>query len=121
MEDAMTLTTSERMELQRQARASTGRADSARNDPDSEVQAADVIGLSLHVTPAYSSWLNQVELWFAKIERDVIARGVYTSVPGLTRTRMRDTRHSNTKPKPVKWKYFDASRPITLESIVTVH
>ena len=25
------------------------------------------------------SWLNQVELWFAKIERDLIARGVFTS------------------------------------------
>jgi transposase len=25
-----------------------------------------------HYTPAYSSWLNQVELCFAKIERDVI-------------------------------------------------
>ena len=33
----------------------------------------------MHVTPTYSSWLNQVELWFAKIERDVIARGVFTS------------------------------------------
>src|SRR5262249_27024188 len=35
----------------------------------------------LHFTPTYSSWLNQVELWFARIERDVIARGVLTSVP----------------------------------------
>src|SRR5205807_3606443 len=33
-----------------------------------------------HFTPTYSSWLNQVELWFAKIQRDVIARGVFTSV-----------------------------------------
>ena len=24
-----------------------------------------------HFTPTYSSWLNQVELWFAKIQRDV--------------------------------------------------
>src|SRR6516165_1704023 len=24
----------------------------------------------LHFTPTYSSWLNQVEVWFAKIERD---------------------------------------------------
>src|ERR1700758_1742998 len=36
--------------------------------------------VSFHFTPTYSSWLNQVELWFAKIERDVIARGVFTSV-----------------------------------------
>src|SRR5437764_5612067 len=34
----------------------------------------------LHFTPTYSSWLNQVELWFSKIERDVLARGIFTSV-----------------------------------------
>jgi len=27
--------------------------------------------------------LNQVELWFAKIQRDVITRGVFTSVADL--------------------------------------
>src|SRR5215831_6035645 len=37
----------------------------------------------MHYTPTYSSCLNQVELWFAKIERDVIARGVFTSVADL--------------------------------------
>ena len=37
----------------------------------------------IHFTPTYSSWLNQVELWFDKIERDVIARGVFTSIPDL--------------------------------------
>src|SRR5215831_12147810 len=47
----------------------------------------------LHFTPTYSSWLNQVELWFAKIERDVIARGVFTSVPDLRRKLMRYIRH----------------------------
>ena len=39
----------------------------------------------LHFTPTYSSWLNQVEIWFAKIERDVIARGVFSSVRDLSR------------------------------------
>jgi transposase len=29
----------------------------------------------LHYTATYSSRLNQVELWFSKIERDVTARG----------------------------------------------
>jgi DDE superfamily endonuclease len=29
----------------------------------------------IHYTPTYSSWLNQVEIWFSKIQRDVIARG----------------------------------------------
>jgi hypothetical protein len=32
-----------------------------------------------HFTPTYSSWLNHVELWFLKIEREGIARGVFTS------------------------------------------
>src|SRR5213596_2276460 len=75
----------------------------------------------LHFTPTYSSWLNQVELWFAKIERDVIARGVFTSVPDLKRKLMRYIRQYNQQAKPVKWKYFDPSRRITPASIVTVH
>ena len=75
----------------------------------------------IHFTPTYSSWLNQVELWFAKIERDVIARGVFTSVPDLKRKLMRYIRKYNEQPKPVKWKYFDPTRRITPESIVTVH
>jgi transposase len=75
----------------------------------------------MHFTPTYSSWLNQVELWFAKIERDVIARGVFTSVPDLKRKLMRYIRHYNKAPKTVKWKYFDPSRRIGPESVVTVH
>lgn len=75
----------------------------------------------LHFTPTRSSWLNQVELWFAKIERDVIARGVFTSVPDLKRKPLRYARQYNKQSKTVKWKYFDPSRRITPESIATVH
>ncbi len=75
----------------------------------------------LHFTPTYSSWLNQVELWFSKIERDVIARGVFTSVPDLKRKLMRYIRVYNKEPKTVKWKYFDPTRRITTQSVVTVH
>jgi transposase len=73
----------------------------------------------LHLSPTYSSWLDQVELWFAKIERDVIARGVFTSPSGLKRKLMRHIRQYNSQPKPVKWNCFDPSRRITPESIVT--
>jgi transposase len=38
-----------------------------------------------HFMPTYSSWLNQVEIWFSKVERDVIARGIFTSVKDLAR------------------------------------
>lgn len=75
----------------------------------------------MHFTPTYSSWLNQVELWFGKIERDVISRGVFTSLPDLKRKLMRYIRKYNEAPKPVKWKYFDTSKRITPDSIVTGH
>ena len=71
--------------------------------------------------PKHTSWLNQVELWFAKIERDVIARGVFTSVPDLRKKLMRYIRRYNLTPKTVKWKYFDPSRRTTPASAVTVH
>lgn len=77
--------------------------------------------VTLHFTPTYSSWLNQVELWFGKIERDVIARGVFTSVADLKRKLMRYIRQYNKNPKRVKWKYFDPTRRITPHSDVTGH
>ena len=75
----------------------------------------------LHFTPTYSSWLNQVELWFAKIERDVIARGVFTSVSDLRRKLMRYIRQYNKAPKTIKWRYCDPTRRLTPNSVVTVH
>ena len=76
----------------------------------------------LHFTPTYSSWLNQVELWFAKIERDVIARGIFTSLSDLKRKLMRYIRQYNEVPKTVKWKYFDPGRRIAPStSAVTAH
>ena len=77
--------------------------------------------LHLHYTPTYSSWLNQVELWFAKIERDVIARGVFTSLTDLKRKLMRYIRKHNDAPKPVKWVYRTPTHRITTDSRVTVH
>jgi len=66
----------------------------------------------LHFTPTYSSWLNQVELWFSKIERDLIYRGVFTSVKDLSRRIMTYIRKHNEDPQPIKWKYNDPSRRI---------
>src|SRR6218665_3972048 len=66
----------------------------------------------MHFTPTYSSWLNQVENWFSRIQRDVITRGVFTSVKDLGRKLMRYIREHNKNPKPIKWKYDDPSRRI---------
>lgn len=73
---------------------------------------ADHQKVQLHFTPTYSSWLNQVELWFSKIERDLINRGVFTSTTDLRRKLMRYIREHNKSAKPVKWKYADPSHRI---------
>jgi len=66
----------------------------------------------LHFTPTYSSWLNQIELWFGKIERDVIARGVFTSVKDLAKKLRRYINAYSANAKPIRWNYADPSRRI---------
>jgi transposase len=68
--------------------------------------------VQMHFTPTYSSWLNQVENWFSRIQRDVISRGIFTSVKDLSKKLMRYIRKHNEDPKPIKWKYDDPSRRI---------
>jgi transposase len=77
--------------------------------------------VQIHYTPTYSSWLNQVELWFNRIDREVIARGIFTSVADLKRKLMRYIRQYNKAPKPIKWIYRDPSHRITTNSTVTIH
>lgn len=67
----------------------------------------------LHFMPTYSSWLNQVEIWFSKIERDAIQRGVFTSVKDLPGKLMNYIWQYNKAPKPIKLKYTDPRRRIT--------
>jgi len=68
--------------------------------------------VTLHYTPTYSSWLNQVELWFSKVERDVIARGIFTSVTDLARKLRRYIAHYNKTATPFRWAYADPLRRI---------
>jgi transposase len=65
-----------------------------------------------HFTPTYSSWLNQVEIWFAKIERAVIARGVFTSVADLSRKLMKYIRAYAKTATPFSRRYRDVRRRI---------
>jgi transposase len=66
----------------------------------------------LHYTPTHSSWLNQVELWFAKIERECIARGIFTSTADLRRKLMAYIRAHNKHCHPFVWSYSDPTRRI---------
>ncbi|HYY72872.1 MAG TPA: IS630 family transposase, partial [Candidatus Bathyarchaeia archaeon] len=58
---------------------------------------------------------------FGKIERDVIARGVFTSVPDLRRKLLRYIRQYNKSPRTVKWKYANPSPHISTQSVGTGH
>jgi len=66
----------------------------------------------LHFTPTYSLWLNQVERWFATIERDLLVRGIFTSVPDLRLKILRCIRKYNDAATAIRWSYIDPSRRI---------
>jgi hypothetical protein len=51
----------------------------------------------------------------------MMARGVFTCVPDLKRKLMRHIRRYNKSPRPVKWKYADASRHIATQSVAKGH
>jgi transposase len=68
--------------------------------------------VQLHFTPTYSSWLNQVEIWFSRIEREVIARGVFRSVRDLGRKLIRYIRAYSKTARPFHWKYSNLRRRV---------
>lgn len=62
--------------------------------------------LHIHYTPTYSSWLNQVEIWFNILTRGVIAGGVWKSTRQLVDqiTEFIDT-YNRTSARPFEWIY----------------
>lgn len=78
--------------------------------------------VTIHYTPTYSSWLNQVEIWFAKIQRDLIDRGIFTSTSDLRRKLMSYIRLHNRECRPFRWTYRNTKRRIRVnEKPVTAH
>ena len=57
----------------------------------------------VHLTPTSSSWLNQVERFFAFVTDKKIRRGIYRSVQALRTDIMDFISHHNASPKPFKW------------------
>jgi transposase len=90
---------------------------SAHKTKDVERFLAEHPHVRFHFTPTYSSWLNQVELWFAKIQRDVIARGVFTSVADLGNKLRKYIRAYSKSAKPFRWTYTDPTRRIPANKI----
>jgi len=57
----------------------------------------------LHFIPTHSSWLNQVERFFAKITSQRIRRGVFRSLKELEHAIEDYLEHHNQNPKPFRW------------------
>jgi transposase len=57
----------------------------------------------VHFTPTSSSWINQIERWFAEITRKQIRRGTFRSVRDLVKTIHDYIRTYNKNPRPFHW------------------
>jgi putative transposase len=57
----------------------------------------------VHFTPTYSSWLNQVEIWFNRITQQAIRRGTFQSVKELVAKIDQFVRSSNAHAQPFVW------------------
>jgi transposase len=57
----------------------------------------------VHYTPTYSSWINQVERWFAYLTNDLLRRGDHHSVQALEADIRAWVKAWNDDPKPFIW------------------
>lgn len=62
--------------------------------------------LTLHFTPTYASWLNQIEIWFGILTRDVVRGGVWRSTQELVNQIMfYIKRYNEYYAHPFRWTY----------------
>lgn len=62
--------------------------------------------ITLHFTPTYSSWLNQIEIWFNILTKDVLKGGVWKSKKQLVDQLMLYVKNYNIeRAKPFTWTY----------------
>jgi len=69
-------------------------------------------GVHLHYTPTYSSWLNQVEIWFGMITSQCIRRGTFTSVRDLVRRIDSYIQGYNQNARPFTWTYRNVRKRV---------
>jgi len=59
--------------------------------------------VQLHFTPTYSSWISQVERWFAELQRRCLDRGVFCPLDDLTAALEDWIKIWNATARPFKW------------------
>jgi transposase len=84
---------------------------SARKTSQVEEFLKENSNAKLHFTLTYSSWLNQVEIWFAKLEREALRAASSLRSHNLPQT---DAPHFRLfeNSQFFKWKYSDVRRRI---------
>ena len=62
--------------------------------------------ITIHFTPTYASWLNQIEIWFNILTKDVLKGGVWKSKKQLVDQLMEYiTTYNEQRAKPFQWTY----------------
>ncbi len=56
-----------------------------------------------HYTPTHASWLNQIEIWFSKLNRDALKGASFTSATQLRTTIDHYIKAHNANAKPFRW------------------
>ena len=59
----------------------------------------------IHSTSTYFGWINQVEVWLSKIQRDVISRDIFTLEKDFAPKLIRHIRRYNKSETPIRWIY----------------
>ena len=59
--------------------------------------------VQLHFIPTYSSWISQVERWFAELQRRCLDRGTFCSLDALTTALQDWIKNWNATARPFKW------------------
>ncbi|MBL0127931.1 MAG: transposase [Flavobacteriales bacterium] len=69
--------------------------------------------ITMHFTPTYSSWLNQIEIWFNMLTKDVLKNGVWKSTKQLVDQIMEYIRtYNEQRAAPFKWTYAGKIRVV---------
>lgn len=58
-----------------------------------------------HFTPTHASWLNQIELWFSILTRQLLKRGSFSSKDNLSKKILEFIEKYNENSKPFAWCY----------------
>jgi len=62
--------------------------------------------IKLHFTPTYSSWLNQIEIWFNMLSKDVLKGGIWNSTEQLAAQIIEYIKtYNTTRAAPFNWTY----------------